>query len=126
MGLSSALVPVLKLLVLPPGGIIVLAVLGLVALRRRPRLGKALCGMALGLLYVLSTGVGSWLLVHPLESLEPALASGATPAAAIVVLTAGASATVRNTGAGQSLISRRSSASRMALICTASASYLCW
>jgi uncharacterized SAM-binding protein YcdF (DUF218 family) len=89
MGLSTALMPVLKLLVLPPGGIIVLAALGLLAWRRRPRLGKALCGFALGLLYVLSTGAGSWLLVHPLESLEPALGAGPSPAAAIVVLTAG-------------------------------------
>ncbi|MDB5976031.1 MAG: hypothetical protein JWR07_2791 [Nevskia sp.] len=89
MGLSTALVPVLKLLVLPPGGIIVLAALGLVAWRRRPRLGKTLCGLALGLLYVLSTGAGSWLLVHPLESLEPVLRAGPSPAKAIVVLTAG-------------------------------------
>jgi uncharacterized SAM-binding protein YcdF (DUF218 family) len=82
-------VPVLKLLVLPPGGIIVLAALGLAVWRRRPRLGKGLCIAALGLLYVLSTGAGSWLLVHPLESLEPVLADGPSPAAAIVVLSAG-------------------------------------
>jgi uncharacterized SAM-binding protein YcdF (DUF218 family) len=89
MGLSTVLMPVIKLLVLPPGSIIVLAALGLAAWRRRPRLGKALCGLALGLLYVLSTGAGSWLLVHPLESLEPVLADGPSAATAIVVLTAG-------------------------------------
>lgn len=81
--------PLLKLLVLPPGVIIVLAGLGLAVRARRPRLGKALCALALALLYVLSTGAGSWLLVHPLESLEPALADGPSPARAVVVLSAG-------------------------------------
>lgn len=89
MGLTSALVPVLKLLVLPPGAIIALAALGLAARRRRPRLGKALCALALALLYLLSTGAGSWLLVHPLESLEPVLADGPSAAQAVVVLSAG-------------------------------------
>lgn len=78
-----------KLLVLPPGGIIMLAALGLLAWRHRPRLGKGLCCLSLGLLYALSTGVGSWLLVHPLESLEPALRAGPSQAKAIVMLTAG-------------------------------------
>lgn len=44
------------------------------------------------LLYLLSTGVGAWLLAHPLEMLEPVLASSPralAPAEAIVVLTAG-------------------------------------
>lgn len=81
--------PVIKLLVLPPGCIIALAASGLAVGRRRPGLGKALCGLALGLLYVLSTGAGSWLIVHPLESLEQALPAGRTQAGAIVVLTAG-------------------------------------
>ncbi|MES2758010.1 MAG: YdcF family protein [Pseudomonadota bacterium] len=89
MGLTATLATAFKLLVLPPAGIIVLAALGLLVWRRRPRAGKALCAMALALLYGLSTGVGSWLLVHPLESLEPALAAGPSPAGAIVMLTAG-------------------------------------
>lgn len=89
MGWTATLVPMIKLLVLPPGCIIVLAALGLAAGRHRPRLGKAICGVALGLLYVLSTGAGSWLIVHPLESLEPVLQAGPSPAGAIVVLTAG-------------------------------------
>jgi uncharacterized SAM-binding protein YcdF (DUF218 family) len=89
MGLTTALATACKLLVLPPGGMLALAALGLLVWRRRPRLGKALCGVALALLYVLSTGVGSWLVVHPLESLEPALGAGPSPARAIVMLTAG-------------------------------------
>jgi uncharacterized SAM-binding protein YcdF (DUF218 family) len=89
MGLTTALATACKLLLLPPGGMFALAALGLLLWRRRPRLGKALCGVALALLYVLSTGVGSWLLAHPLESLEPALGAGPSPAQAIVMLTAG-------------------------------------
>ncbi len=89
MGLMTALATACKLLVLPPGGMFALAALGLVVWRRRPRLGKALCGLALALLYLLSTGVGSWLVVHPLEALEPALPAGPSPAQAIVMLTAG-------------------------------------
>jgi uncharacterized SAM-binding protein YcdF (DUF218 family) len=38
---------------------------------------------------VLSTGAGSWLLVHPLESLEPVLGAVPPAAQAIVVLSAG-------------------------------------
>ncbi|MFC0136107.1 hypothetical protein CR105_02100 [Massilia eurypsychrophila] len=89
MGLTTVLATACKLLVLPPGGMFALAALGLLVWRRRPRLGKALCGVSLALLYVLSTGVGSWLVVHPLESLEPALGAGPSPAQAIVMLTAG-------------------------------------
>lgn len=86
--LTSLAGPVVKLLLLPPGGIIVLLAAGLLTWRRRPRAGGVLCGAALALLYLLSTGAGSWLLVRPLESLEPAFA-GAGRAEAIVVLTAG-------------------------------------
>lgn len=80
----------LKIFLLPPGSILLLALCGALVWRRHPRTGKSLCGTALACLYVLSTGVGSWLIVHPLEALEPALKEGAaTPAQAIVVLTAG-------------------------------------
>jgi uncharacterized SAM-binding protein YcdF (DUF218 family) len=79
-----------KAMVLPPACLFLLFGAGLVAWRRRPRLGKAVCGAAVGLLYFLCSGIGSWLLVHPLESLDPVLPSGPLPQAqAIVVLTAG-------------------------------------
>lgn len=89
MALSALLLPIIKSLLLPPGCFIALAVLGAAFWRRRPRLGKALCGLSLALLYLLSTGAGSWLLVHPLEALEPPLGEGPSAAGAIVVLTAG-------------------------------------
>ena len=86
MDLSAALV---KAILLPPAGLLVLYAAGMLAARRRPRLGKRLCHSAVALLYLLSTGAGSWLLVHPLEALEPALAGPAPQAQAIVVLSAG-------------------------------------
>jgi uncharacterized SAM-binding protein YcdF (DUF218 family) len=63
----------------------------MLANRRHPVLGKWLRGGAVALLYVLSTGSGSWLLARPLEMLEPALdaSQAGTRAQAIVVLTAG-------------------------------------
>lgn len=90
MGLMAAFEAVLKVILLPPACLLALYGAGWLLGRRRPRLGAACRHSALLLLYLLSTGVGAWLLAHPLESLEPALASGpAAPAQAIVVLTAG-------------------------------------
>lgn len=85
------LVGALKELLLPPGGLILMFAIGVVAGRRHPLLGKWLCGGAIVLLYVLSTGAGSWLLARPLELLEPTLdaSQAATRAQAIVVLSAG-------------------------------------
>lgn len=76
---------------LPPGGLILLFVVGVLAGRRHPVLGKWLRGSAVVLLYVLSTGTGSWLLAHPLEALEPTLeaSQAGAHAQAIVVLSAG-------------------------------------
>lgn len=65
--------------------------IGALVYRRRPVLGKWLCGGAMAALYVLSTGVGSWLLARPLEVLEPVLdmRQASKEAQAIVVLSAG-------------------------------------
>jgi uncharacterized SAM-binding protein YcdF (DUF218 family) len=92
MGLIAGFEMVLKALVLPPACLLALYGAGWLLRRRRPRLAQACRHGAVLLLYVLSTGVGAWLLAHPLETLEPPLAShpGApAPAQAIVVLTAG-------------------------------------
>ena len=90
MSIGTALEQLLKATVLPPASLFLLFFVGLLAWRRRPRLGKAMCGAAVGLLYFLCSGAGCWLLVHPLESLEPVLPAGPLPQAqAIVVLTAG-------------------------------------
>jgi uncharacterized SAM-binding protein YcdF (DUF218 family) len=94
MGLTAAFGMVLKALVLPPACLLALYGAGWLLRRRRPRLASACRHGAVLLLYVLSTGVGSWLLAHPLEMLEPVLAAHPgpgtpAPAQAIVVLTAG-------------------------------------
>ncbi|MDB5963431.1 MAG: YdcF family protein [Massilia sp.] len=80
-----------KDLLLPPGSLMLLFAIGVLVWRRRPLLGKWLCGSAMALLYVLSTGVGSWLLARPLELLEPTLdaSQAGASAQAIVVLSAG-------------------------------------
>jgi uncharacterized SAM-binding protein YcdF (DUF218 family) len=90
MDLGASLEGLLKALVLPPACLFLLFLAGLLAWRRRPRLGKSLCGGAVFLLYFLCSGVGCWLVVHPLEMLEPVLAAAPVPQAkAIVVLSAG-------------------------------------
>jgi len=78
-----------KYLVLPPGAMLVLIGLGLLLWRRYPRLGKSLLGLGVFTLYFCSTGVGSWLISHPLEQREPALRVVPANAQAIVVLAAG-------------------------------------
>lgn len=89
MGLSAWFGMALKALVLPPACLLALYGAGWLLRRRRPRLGAACRHGAMLLLYFLSTGVGAWLLVHPLEMLEPVLAAERPDAQAIVVLTAG-------------------------------------
>lgn len=93
MAFVGALAQAVKAVLLPPASLLLLVVAGLVLMRWRRRAGKLMCLAAVALLYALSTGVGSWLLVHPLEQLEPALAGAAGPAGAgaqaVVVLSAG-------------------------------------
>lgn len=79
-----------RLLLLPPTNLTALLVLGLLLRRRWPRAGKALAGAAVLLLVALSSGLGSMLLVRPLEDMAPPLARlDAHGAQAIVVLGAG-------------------------------------
>ena len=75
-------------LLIPPGCLLLLAVAGLLALRRRPRLGRTLLGSAIILLYALSTRYVS---DHLLHSLEPAWSDplGNGMGQAIVVLGSG-------------------------------------
>lgn len=90
MDISGALGQMIKVALLPPAGLFVMLAGGLVLARWRRRAGRSVCLGAVALLYLLSTGAGSWLLVHPLEQLEPPL-TGATGAraGAVVVLSAG-------------------------------------
>jgi uncharacterized SAM-binding protein YcdF (DUF218 family) len=90
VGLTAALELALKVLLLPPACLLLLYGVGWLMARRLPRLGSVLRHGAVLLLYLLSTGAGSWLVAHPLESLEPPLVLAGPPQAqAIVVLTAG-------------------------------------
>ena len=79
---------VVQALVLPPMGLFLLYGAGWILRFWWPRLGRVVCGGAIVLLFVLCTNAGAWLLLRPLESLEPPLQS-AHGAEAIVVLSAG-------------------------------------
>ena len=77
--------------ILPPGILLLLMLLGLLALRSRPWLGRALIWMSLVTGYLLSTPMVADRLVAQVES-YPALAPNSlveTPAGAIVILSAG-------------------------------------
>lgn len=90
MSVIAAFEMTLKALVLPPACLLALYGAGWLLRRRLPRLGAVCRHGAVLLLYFLSTGVGAWLLAHPLEMLEPVLAAHQpAPAQAIVVLSAG-------------------------------------
>lgn len=81
----------LESLLFPPGVIVLIAALGLLLLRTRPRIGKWLIGGAFGLLYIISlpviaTAAMSGLQTHPALTPEAIKRSGAQ---AIVVLAGG-------------------------------------
>ena len=86
----------LKLLLLPPANLFVLALVGLLFYRRRPRLARALIAFSFVGLYVLSTPLaGGWLLrsvedAPPLTDDRLADDRLAGDAGAIIVLSAGA------------------------------------
>lgn len=77
-------------LILPPGGLFLSIVLGLLLWRRWPRLGRSLAAAGLAVLVFLSTGAGAGFLVAPLERMTaPLTAPRDANAGAIVVLAAG-------------------------------------
>lgn len=79
----------LKELLLPPAGLLLLALLGLLWLQRRPRLGRALLAAALCLLWVLSTPLAADQLARASERYAPLDVHAARQAGAIVVLGGG-------------------------------------
>jgi uncharacterized SAM-binding protein YcdF (DUF218 family) len=79
---------VIQALALPPLSLFLLYGAGWGLRFRWPLFGRIVSGGAIALLFVLCTNAGAWLLLRPLESLEPPLRS-ANGAEAIVVLTAG-------------------------------------
>ncbi|MFZ6843714.1 YdcF family protein [Undibacterium sp. RuTC16W] len=90
MHTSAMLATFAKIFVLPPLSLFLIYLVGMLISKWRPRTSLILRIGSIFLLFFISTGIGSWLLIRPLESLEPALASDKnTHAEAIVILTAG-------------------------------------
>ncbi len=80
---------VLWFLVLPPSGLVILILAGLLLVDKRRRLGKGLIISGLALLYLLSLGHVADLLVKPLERSSPPLTEKRIAADAVVVLGGG-------------------------------------
>jgi len=79
----------LKTLLLPPDGLILLCVLGLLLLNRRPRLARACLALGLGLLWLLSMPVVANALVRMTEHYPVVDLQSAERAQAIVILGGG-------------------------------------
>lgn len=78
-----------RAIVLPPGGAMLLGAVGLAVLRRAPRLGRSLIGVAFLALLAVSMPVGSHLLESWVERYPPLDLSAPVAADAIVVLAGG-------------------------------------
>jgi uncharacterized SAM-binding protein YcdF (DUF218 family) len=78
---------VCRALVLPPGGPLIVGALGLALFRRRPRLGRALVGLALGVLLALSLPITATLLTESVERYPPL--APPWPAADVIVVLGG-------------------------------------
>jgi len=87
---SLSLIEILRSLIIPPFNLLLLFLLGSLIGVWKPRTGKILRNSAWIILLVISSTLGSSVLVWPLEQLEPVLSSSKnTGAQAIVVLSAG-------------------------------------
>lgn len=89
---------VLAALVLPPVGPLAIAILGAALLGRRPRLGRALVWMGLGLLVALSTGLVAGGLLRLVDDSPPVTLAQARSAEAIVILGGGVRRNAREYG----------------------------
>ena len=78
-----------KNFLLPPAGLLLLGVLGLLLLRRRPALARACLIASIGLLWMLSTPVVSDALTRSVERYPPVDMHSAATAEAIVILGGG-------------------------------------
>ncbi len=89
--MEFSLVKYLELLILPPGGVVLLGVVGMLLYRIKARWGMAFMGLAIGLLYLLSMPLFSGALMRSLETYPALPASGlhTMGADAIVVLAGG-------------------------------------
>lgn len=78
-----------KYLILPPTSLLLLAVLGVLLLRRRPKLGKALLIVSIGSLWLISTPIVSDALTRWVERYPALNLADAANAQAIVILGGG-------------------------------------
>jgi uncharacterized SAM-binding protein YcdF (DUF218 family) len=85
---------VLRELVLPPAGLLLLGIAGLLLLRRRPRLGRILITLALGCLWLISMPLISNAIVRFAQAYPPLDLSRLGGAQAIVILGGGVSRVV--------------------------------
>jgi uncharacterized SAM-binding protein YcdF (DUF218 family) len=79
----------LRVLILPPAGPLLLAIIGALLLRRRPRLGRLLLAAGLGSLWLLSLPVVADALTRMVQRYPPLDLAQATQAQAIVILGGG-------------------------------------
>lgn len=92
MSISWLLTNLIADFLLPPANGLLLALVGLLCLRRKPRLGKALIGAGIAILVLLSLHVVAIQLIRPLEQRHPPLDLAKVAdvrAGAIVVLAGG-------------------------------------
>jgi uncharacterized SAM-binding protein YcdF (DUF218 family) len=89
MGILLPIKTLLRGLILPPAGLILLAFLGVILLKRRPRLARACLILALGSLWLLSTPVVSDALERLAEHYPPLDLRSTAGAQAIVILGGG-------------------------------------
>jgi uncharacterized SAM-binding protein YcdF (DUF218 family) len=75
----------LKAVLLPPAGPLLVAVFGLIVWRRWPRTGRALIGLGTISLFLLSVPAVAWLLQRSIESAPPVSLEEARTAQAIVI-----------------------------------------
>jgi len=79
----------LKAVVLPPGGPLLLAIAGLLLARRHPRVGRSIAAVGVATLFVLSMPIVATLLVRTLDASPPLDLEQAKGAQAVVILGGG-------------------------------------
>ena len=88
--MDFALSKILHLLLLPPSGLVILMLAGLILLRRRHAMGRALLAAGLVMLCLLSLPPVANVLIRPLEAAYPPYAVSSPKSDAVVVLGGGA------------------------------------
>lgn len=105
MSISWGLTNLLATFLLPPANCMVLALVGILLLNRRPRLARFLLFFSVALLWLFSAHAFNRWMLQPLEQAFPAW-DGKTPAEAVVVLGAGRYRAAPEYGGGDDVSSR--------------------